>query len=570
MVPMAEPVRGWVCVADLADLAPSPADGVGPARPAPVVATTADLKHETSEDGWAGCREAAALYLVVDRAGTIIRDSPSPSARPLGEIKQGSIVEVWPEREGAWLRLTGAEEQHRVLRGCSGAWIRSQGLVPCGGRHATGELRVPACLFQLSKLRWSGDAAVAAPTAPRECSDAEVGASLDEPSVGTHASTIERPPGHSVLQEVRHVLTPPLLQALRRDGFVVVDGALSVGTCAQLRDEMRAVDSAGMMWTSSTYGGSASSVADPQDPQQALRSAQHISPVINQSIVEGNLLHSGNDASCAAPTFKAICEDEGFLALMRQLVPGLALQELRLQINRGRGGCYGLHTDGDVLGEHDNGLRVTALFYLNEGWAPGDGGELLVYPFPQGPVCIEPLNGRLVVFDPAMVHGVLPCRRERFCFTLWLHTAPAEAGLQAGASCLPPQALQSLPPPLRYLLSPWSRPSLLRCLHHDAWELLIRLSHPPEREETAQLLASLGAHVEEARVAVASPWALDLYSQVQRPWDAVAGDAQAGASANGSKLLSPTQVAELVRSYCPYWSVPVPRSPRHASCEEHG
>lgn len=47
-------------------------------------------------------------------------------------------------------------------------------------------------------------------------------------------------------------------------------------------------------------------------------------------------------------------------------------------------------------------LRVTALFYLNEGWTSEHGGELRVYPYPSAPVKIAPLLGRVVLFHPRL------------------------------------------------------------------------------------------------------------------------------------------------------------------------
>jgi hypothetical protein len=46
-------------------------------------------------------------------------------------------------------------------------------------------------------------------------------------------------------------------------------------------------------------------------------------------------------------------------------------------------GCFPLHFDSDAAVD---GRRVTALTYLNPEWKPGDGGELVLYPFPVGGV----------------------------------------------------------------------------------------------------------------------------------------------------------------------------------------
>lgn len=70
-----------------------------------------------------------------------------------------------------------------------------------------------------------------------------------------------------------------------------------------------------------------------------------------------------------------------------------------------------------------DGRVVTAIYYLNDEWAPSDGGELRLLPFPYGPVTVEPIFDRLVFFSSAeMLHHVLPATRERSCLTFWLYS----------------------------------------------------------------------------------------------------------------------------------------------------
>ena len=79
-----------------------------------------------------------------------------------------------------------------------------------------------------------------------------------------------------------------------------------------------------------------------------------------------------------------------------------------------------MHTDaGRRAGSEAQTLGLTALFYLNAAWQPSDGGELRLFPYPHAAVRIPPLEGRLVLFEPRMVHDVLPAHRRRYCFTLW-------------------------------------------------------------------------------------------------------------------------------------------------------
>lgn len=85
------------------------------------------------------------------------------------------------------------------------------------------------------------------------------------------------------------------------------------------------------------------------------------------------------------------------------------------------GSRYTKHVDNG--GRQPNGRRLTTLFYLNENWDSGDGGELAVYA-PGGQPLLEtisPIADRLVMFwsDHRVPHEVLETRKERFTVTIW-------------------------------------------------------------------------------------------------------------------------------------------------------
>jgi len=85
------------------------------------------------------------------------------------------------------------------------------------------------------------------------------------------------------------------------------------------------------------------------------------------------------------------------------------------------GGKYTKHVDNG--GAHSNGRRLTCLFYLNEDWKEGDGGELVVYE-KGGKIVkdkIQPVADRLVLFwsDDRVPHEVLKASKDRFTVTIW-------------------------------------------------------------------------------------------------------------------------------------------------------
>lgn len=117
-----------------------------------------------------------------------------------------------------------------------------------------------------------------------------------------------------------------------------------------------------------------------------------------------------------------------------QLRSGDSARTIKLQANRG--GCFPAHYDNPGP---PNARALTMLVYLNEGWAPGDGGEFVLMPFLRPQVVIEPRMDRAVLFlSDRMLHRTLPCRGVRLAVTTWIDgDAPNESGLR-----LPPSALQ--------------------------------------------------------------------------------------------------------------------------------
>jgi SM-20-related protein len=64
---------------------------------------------------------------------------------------------------------------------------------------------------------------------------------------------------------------------------------------------------------------------------------------------------------------------------------------------------------------------LSMVYYLNENWQPGDGGELDIFDQRIKKLqTIAPRMNRLVVFKSEMVHEVLPSIQSRYSLTTWL------------------------------------------------------------------------------------------------------------------------------------------------------
>lgn len=117
------------------------------------------------------------------------------------------------------------------------------------------------------------------------------------------------------------------------------------------------------------------------------------------------------------------------------------LEEVRLEVNRRT--FMGLHEWEGHLAVYPPGAgyrrhldvfsrarerKVSTILYLNEAWAPGDGGELRIWLDPAGQadraedrfIDIEPRAGTLVTFlSEDFYHAVLPTAVQRNSVTGW-------------------------------------------------------------------------------------------------------------------------------------------------------
>lgn len=123
------------------------------------------------------------------------------------------------------------------------------------------------------------------------------------------------------------------------------------------------------------------------------------------------------------------------LQLNRQLFLGLADYEAHYA-HYAVGQFYRRHVDAFRQGDERQRAPqriVSSVFYLNDDWQAGDGGELVLWREQereqrreQEPLQIAPLSGSAVFFLSAeFPHEVLPAARDRYSIAGWFRTRPA-------------------------------------------------------------------------------------------------------------------------------------------------
>lgn len=82
----------------------------------------------------------------------------------------------------------------------------------------------------------------------------------------------------------------------------------------------------------------------------------------------------------------------------------------------------------DQFSERNNRL-ISMVIYLNEGWQPGDGGELKIFRPNGEDIVIEPIKKRCILFrSDTVLHQVLPTHVDRYSLTGWLLKNPVGVG----------------------------------------------------------------------------------------------------------------------------------------------
>lgn len=426
--------------------------------------------------------------------------------------------------EGRWARLVPGELDRFGVDMTGGLWLRIDvaGVLKVGGRDRPGgQVWIERSLLPLTESSRPH-------LLPRPADDDAMKGSEESP-----------------LSILSSSITDDALCRLHSEGFVVIDNALPAEFCEKLRREMEALLQNEQMWQSRSYS--------------ATQGAEH------QNILETTLDYE--EVPKYAPTFGRMEHDQGLMRQLRRLpaLSGVCSQHIRIQFNRGRGACYTMHTDsGTNYSGNTQILHATALFYLNDDWTEEAGGELRLFPFPREPVKIAPKNGRLVLFEPRVVHDVLPNFRPRYCFTLWVSgeesavrslaaaDVSGEVGLEKAAAMVEEhraatgapltEELLRLPLPIRALLLPDVRPVIVRYVwRHCELEAVLR-SHADgqQKHEMLEGIAECHRGMEEMN----PRWLLDLIAALP---------GKEACSEQEADRIVTSELAMVLRQIAPWW-----------------
>jgi hypothetical protein len=278
-------------------------------------------------------------------------------------------------------------------------------------------------------------------------------------------------------------VTPELVSGLLRDGYYVVRDAFPAEYLRHLRDEMKLLGTSGHLYPNSTH----ILLKDATEGGNAGDATTKTLLLEKHDILETELALDAVRDQAAVPFLRDFFEQQVVFGPLRETLPhwlGLAGHMVKVQHNAGRGACFPMHFD--TYG--DDGKCVTAVLYLNEAWREGDGGEIVLYPFPKARVVVQPRFGQLVLFSSQqMLHRVMPSTKPRYALTTWMYhspppTAKAESaafyqGIEKAAmhaNDAESEAFRSMV--TKILRSPFRR-HLVKLAYEQEWAQSLRESH---------------------------------------------------------------------------------------------
>ncbi|CEM34728.1 unnamed protein product [Vitrella brassicaformis CCMP3155] len=178
------------------------------------------------------------------------------------------------------------------------------------------------------------------------------------------------------------VITEDKIAHLVAEGFAIIDGCFSHEWATALRKEAVWLMESGLLIPNRTKFG------------QALLTKPNVYELD---------LHG--EARSKVPEFDALWASDALVEALScclkwlgssvELLKGTEARSIKIQCNRGSGGCFPFHYDN--AGPPCN-RKVTCLVYLNPDWQEGDGGEIVLLPFLKEAVVVPPLMARMVIF----------------------------------------------------------------------------------------------------------------------------------------------------------------------------
>ncbi|KAG6972440.1 hypothetical protein JG688_00003992 [Phytophthora aleatoria] len=273
-------------------------------------------------------------------------------------------------------------------------------------------------------------------------------------------------------------VTSELVSGLLRDGYYVVRDAFPVEYLRRLRDEMKLLHTSDQLYPNSTHILLNNVDNGSKSTTKTLLLEKH-------DIFETELALDAIRDQSTVPFLRDFFEQQVVFGPLHLALPdwlGLAGHMVKVQHNAGRGACFPMHFD--TYG--DDGKCVTAVLYLNEEWKQGDGGEIVLYPFPNSRVVVQPRFGELVLFSSQqMLHRVMPANKPRYALTTWMyHSPPPHAKAESAAyyqnvvseqtSDVDNAAFRGMV--TKVLRSPFRR-HLVKLAYKDAWAQSLHESH---------------------------------------------------------------------------------------------
>ena len=187
-----------------------------------------------------------------------------------------------------------------------------------------------------------------------------------------------------------------IMDALRSDGYVVVDDALPAALSRALQQRILAIKNTG----------------DLKVAGIGRRDDHTIARSIRQDSIQWM---NRSDAS-----------ESGWLTAMEHL-RGYANRELLLGLFEYES-HFAHYPPGTGYKKHYDAFKgqsnrvLSTVYYLNDNWQPGDGGELAIYDAEEDQLItqVQPVLNRLVIFlSEEFPHEVLPAKNHRYSIAGW-------------------------------------------------------------------------------------------------------------------------------------------------------